>query len=89
MTRRTGTGAESFRAPTGAFVTLNTETDHAPLDLLPVSSGPTHIVVVTADGPRSFGALSSHRVDALRELDVWLDAKDAANELPDGRLEAA
>lgn len=56
-----------------------------PLDLLGVR-GPSHVIVLTADGPRGYGALSSHSDTALEALDAALDYRDAANEDADGRL---
>jgi hypothetical protein len=57
-----------------------------PLKLLPVGRGPTHIVVLTADGARGYGMLGRHSARALDALDALLDYRDAANEGPDGLL---
>jgi hypothetical protein len=48
--------------------------------------GRSLIVVQDHEGLRSFGEMSRHDPDALRRLDVWLDSKDANNELSDGTL---
>jgi hypothetical protein len=61
------------------------DTPVGPPDLLDVR-GHSHLVLMTADGPRSYGALSSHTDEALRALDVRLDSLDAANEDADGLL---
>lgn len=50
--------------------------------------GPFLILCTDHNGTRSYGQISSTRPDALRNLDVWLDSRDAANELPDGSLPA-
>jgi len=41
---------------------------------------------ITQHGPRSYGAFADHTPDALRELDIYLDSLDAANEDEHGRL---
>lgn len=56
------------------------------LDLLGIDRGPSHIVVVTAEGARSHGMLHRHSDQALDALDALLDYHDAANEDADGLL---
>lgn len=58
-------------------------------NLLAVSGGPTHIVVVDPRGTRAYGLIERHDPRALRELDAWLDSLDACNEGPDGRIARA
>lgn len=48
--------------------------------------GPFLVLCTDREGTRSFGALTRRAPEALRNLDVWLDSRDAANELPDGSL---
>lgn len=59
------------------------------LDLLTVTGGPAVIAVTDANGTHGFGMFSSRTEDELCCLDEWLDRRDAANELPDGRLREA
>lgn len=78
--------ARLARSPLPCFSGAVIVTEHRALpDLLDVQ-GHSLVILTDRDGPRSYGALAAHTPDALRELDIYLDSLDAANEDEHGRL---
>ena len=55
-------------------------------DTLVVARGLSLVVCSTAEGHTSYGEMRHMCPLALHRLDVYLDSKDAACELPDGTL---
>jgi hypothetical protein len=58
-----------------------------PLDFLSVR-GHSHIVITGSEWSRSHGAIGNMAPGLLDAWDALLDSRDAAHELPDGRLPA-
>jgi len=78
--------ARLARSPLPCFSGPVIVTEHRTLPTFLAVQGFSHVVLTDRDGPRSYGELAAHSPDALRELDVYLDSLDAANEDEHGRL---
>lgn len=55
-------------------------------DYVVFGPGPHGIGCLDATGLRFYGQMDRFTRPALWELDIFLDSRDAANELPDGSL---